>query len=458
MKMNHFILVVLGVTAIVILTVLTCTAGKTFTWTPTYEEQDKEPYGSFVFDSIMHQSVKKGYEVSQLTADSLATDTNYSQHTILVVRNTIDLDLPKMMEFVKKGGSIVVCACSFSHDLNEGWNAEILKQYYYDLQPPKDVFIHVRYPKDKTYPARNYIVSAPIGNYRFTDYYSSIYEDQIYENKYNLNWTEKVLLGGQEGWAMVKTADYGKGTIAICSMPLLFTNYGILENDNYNLIMRILSLAGNKPIVRTRKDITFKVENNDGNRGDGGGEDSNQDSWMKHILSNTPLRVAFNLMLLGFLLFCIFSAKRKQRVIPVIKPKQNGQLGFIKQIGSLHKRKNATDHIIRTEYRVLSENVKRKARVDITDTGSRNEAIQRIAALTGLQENEIEQTLSTMDAYFQERIRAKEVAGNDVMKEKGNLSWTEEMIEIKIMQKLQRTSESRMVRLIDLMNNIDKKL
>ena len=456
MKMSHYMYIVLGVTAIVILTVLTCTSGSTFTWSPTYEADDKEPYGCFVFDSIMRQSVGQGYDVSDRPADSLIADPQYKQHTILIARNNVDIETGKAMEFVKKGGSIIVCANSISHSMGEGWNTGMQRQYSYGLQPEKDLYIHVRYPKDETYPARNYIVSAPIGNFCLGEYDPSYYGYTISENKYYLKWTDKLLMGGRKEWPMVKVANYGKGRIVVCCMPLLFTNYGILENDNYNLIMRIVSLAGRKPMVRTRN--ANQLQPSKGNNGEGEGQNSSDDhqALMKHILSSTPLRTAFNLMILAFLLFCIFSAKRKQRVVPVMKKKMNGQLNFIKQIGSMHKRKKATDHIVRTKYRVLTENMKQKAGVDIADPDHRTEAIQRISALSGISEADIEQTLNTMDSYFLERGKEMERVKSEVMQEKGDASWPDEMIELKVLQKLSHCSEKKMTRLIDSMDQIDK--
>ena len=453
MKISHFLLTILGATTIIIIIVLNCDSRK-FRWEPTYDPNDRQPYGAMAFDSIMHASIKKGYEVMEVPADSIAHNPAYKNHTILIVKNILDLNTDLMMNFVKNGGSLVVCAEEFDYNVVQSWNINVVQHYYYGPHPIKDLFIHVRYSKDDTYPARNYIVSAPIGNSYFYQYarddYQTDDEEEDSIKKYNLKWTDKVLLGGQAEMPMVQTTKYGKGTIVICSMPLLFTNYGILENDNYNLIMRIISLAGNKPVVRTRKTITPPKEN--------GSIENDKDSKLKHIISNTPLRTAFNLMLLGFLLFCIFAAKRKQRVIPVIKPRQNGQLGFIKQIGSLHKRKNATDHIIETKYRILTENVKRKAGVDISDPDKRTEAVHRITALAGIEEQEVEQTLNILDKYFQKRRQDLETIREKVMMEKGDLPWSEDIIEMKVSQKLPHTSQKRMVQLIDLMNKIDKKL
>ncbi len=49
--------------------------------------------------------------------------------------------------------------------------------------------------------------------------------------------------------AMVRP--WGKGEIILVSTPLLFTNYGVLDEKNATYIFRILSQMGELPIVRT---------------------------------------------------------------------------------------------------------------------------------------------------------------------------------------------------------------
>lgn len=57
---------------------------------------------------------------------------------------------------------------------------------------------------------------------------------------------------------------------------------------------------------------------------------------MRFILNNPPLRYAWYLLLLGLLIFVLFNAKRKQRIVPVIEPLKNTSLDFIRSIGNLY--------------------------------------------------------------------------------------------------------------------------
>lgn len=57
---------------------------------------------------------------------------------------------------------------------------------------------------------------------------------------------------------------------------------------------------------------------------------------LRFILRNPPLRYAWYIFLVGFLVFIIFHAKRKQRVIPIIKPLENTSVEFVRSIGNLY--------------------------------------------------------------------------------------------------------------------------
>ena len=98
MSMRNFLIVLLGFTLIVIVAVLALTKEKEFSWNPTYLHEDRQPYGSMVFDSVMHASYKPGYEVTAIPADSLSGVPSYQHHTILLTRNNVGLKMDRMMK------------------------------------------------------------------------------------------------------------------------------------------------------------------------------------------------------------------------------------------------------------------------------------------------------------------------------------------------------------------------
>ena len=57
---------------------------------------------------------------------------------------------------------------------------------------------------------------------------------------------------------------------------------------------------------------------------------------LRFILTTEPLRWAYYLTISAILLFMFFEAKRKQRIIPVIRPLANTSLEFVNTIGNLY--------------------------------------------------------------------------------------------------------------------------
>ena len=113
----------------------------------------------------------------------------------------------------------------------------------------------------------------------------------------------------------------GKGNFYFHTEPLVLTNYYLLQKENVSYITDLLSyLPDNVPTVWfVKKDMTGVSQ-----------------SEMRFILSNPPLKYAWWLFLAGIVLFIFFNAKRRQRIIPIIPPKQNKSVEFVKSIGNLY--------------------------------------------------------------------------------------------------------------------------
>ena len=114
---------------------------------------------------------------------------------------------------------------------------------------------------------------------------------------------------------------HGKGNFYFHTEPLVLTNYYLLQKENVSYITDLLSyLPDNVPTVWfVKKDMVGVSQ-----------------SEMRFILSNPPLKYAWWLFLAGIVLFIFFNAKRRQRIIPIIPPKQNKSVEFVKSIGNLY--------------------------------------------------------------------------------------------------------------------------
>ena len=253
-------------------------------------------------------------------------------------------------------------------------------------------------------------------------------------------------------------ANYGKGTIVLCAMPLLFTNYGILEGNNSELVMRIMSQCGNRPMIRTSSQ-SLKEEDSYMMNVNSKGSPS---EIMDHVLSDKSLKTAYYLALAGLILFFIFTARRKQRIIPVIKPKSNGQLEFIKQIG---EGKDTAFSRYMKKYHYLTDKIRKKIRVDINEGFISEESISAISNYTGLDSFKVEEMLKKLRTYFTSRQAERERIENNKKEEFQKFkSWnvSDDINDMWIKQytekKMKSTSREEMVRVINIMNMIDSRL
>jgi hypothetical protein len=119
---------------------------------------------------------------------------------------------------------------------------------------------------------------------------------------------------------------FGKGNLYIHTNPIVFTNYFLTSSDKAEYASGVFSyLRGEAMIWDDFSKLSFMSKNN-----------SPEMSPLSYILQQDSLRYAWWLMLASALAYTLFTAKRKQRVIPVLEEKTNTSLEFVKIISALH--------------------------------------------------------------------------------------------------------------------------
>ena len=130
---------------------------------------------------------------------------------------------------------------------------------------------------------------------------------------------------------------YGKGQLLLHTTPIAFSNFHLLREQNVEYAGRVFSHLVEGPIywdnysnvslalARRMNDLAYynpyKTFNDEGP--------------LQYILSQPALAWTWYLGLTLALLYLLFRAKRKQRVIPVLEPNHNTSLEFISTIGRL---------------------------------------------------------------------------------------------------------------------------
>lgn len=394
----------------ILLFVLQIQLPKPFVWQPSYNHLDRQPFGCYVFDSVLKVSLPKGYHVTRLTSYQL--DKQYKNQQIAVLAQ-IDfspasvLDIAHLENIAKRGGKVmIVSSYEFVNDsldtkkyvssrvVFSGSNYFSLRFVTRAIKERDSLLYDTLYWRkyDTAYSARPFKMYRELlsGSVRVDSIPHQVLsyhmmmetyepeEDSLYVGEHTLDSVE-LDKGGYmvHEYAMEKVptavvVPCGKGEMIYACCPLLFTNYGILDPEISTYLFRLMSQMSDLPVYRTEAYLS-----------------KNQvpgvnDSPFREFLKRPPLRWALYLAMIGILLFVIFSARRRQRVIPVMAKPGNKSLEFVKLIGTLYYQRHDNRDLVEKKFRYFAEEVRRKIGVDVGDVNHDDEECQNLASRTGM--------------------------------------------------------------------------
>jgi hypothetical protein len=254
-----------------------------------------------VSDTLSYDAVPDTISYENENVIQSVTVRNNKSGTLFSISDLYKFDdrsTEELLYFVEEGNTVFISATTMSDVLKDSLNFEIILRNNIDNK------------------LKNTLVNSNI-NFEFdkgaSDYYFSKFDKNtttilgnIHDGKYTLpNFIE---------------IKYGKGKLILHLQPIAFTNYYLLKN-NYKYAESACSHIDSK-------NIYWSVEGVEGN--------SISESPLRYINSQPALKWAFRIGIIGILIFMLFNAKRRQRVIPISEPVKNTTVEFAKTIGNLY--------------------------------------------------------------------------------------------------------------------------
>ncbi|MCL1932797.1 MAG: hypothetical protein FWF53_03145 [Candidatus Azobacteroides sp.] len=361
-------------------------------WVPTFDTKDKEPFGAYAFDKILNDSWPEEYLHNYLSFYALApSDNQYlSEETgedydndydtvgippyynLLVIANYLYLDSVEtkiLLNYVEKGGSAILATNDISGALQDSLNISINHSFLYeDLinLSVKQTEENIRFCASDSGEIVLTLPQPLVKNYfEIPDTVNYTYFDSLY----------RISTVSDEKTISLRYA-IGEGNLIIIANPLLFTNYGILNDSINPYIWKHLAYLEGKPLMRTEYY----------EKGSQGGKSQSE---FRVILRERAFRWAYYTILAGLLVFMIFTAKRKQKIIPVIRPPANKMLDFVRSIAGLYLLKNNNADILLKKQIYWGEDLKRKYGIDIVNERRDYDFYNRVATKTGQPFDEI---------------------------------------------------------------------
>ena len=293
----------------------------------SYRKTDKAPFGSYIaykgfqsefpdyFINIADRPFNKTWK--DLKEDS--TDT-YSLYFLITKNLVLSIDeVNSMIEYVKAGNDLFISA--------DYIDSKLLDAVYCSLNREGEIVNEVNGKMHDTHVTMFY------GNdFKAPQYSYYYYPFQNFFSSYDTTLTR--VLGVNE----LNLPDYlilfaGKGRLYLHVAPRIFSNYFLLTKNNYQYFEYVTAYLRFDPQYiywdEYYKDFSStKDKNNLGSK--------DQFSSMTVIKQNRPLRLAFYIGLIGILLFVLFNIKRKERIIPIVKPNSNSTVVFTETVGRLY--------------------------------------------------------------------------------------------------------------------------
>ncbi len=393
MKNSKTLFIIALVALVVLLVLALMRMPKRFTWHTTFAHNDEQPFGCAVFDSVMSASAPAGYEVSGMSLYQMSDYVAPQCNTYLLVENYwgySDTEAKSILRMLKRGDNVVLAVHSAYSSGNDVMYERLGLAFRYNADEFDGVYSFPRHYADSVRDKVTWVGTSrqPRTTYVMHTVWSSCNVICPYAPKNFVNrgyWKDERrqieyrVLARRGSEIVALSATVGRGRLIVTTMPHLFSNYGVLDTQMRELGMRVLSQAGRHPIVRID-------ENYDkGDVTDGGASRSP----LKYLLDNPPLRWALYLTLATVLLFFVFTARRRQRVIPVMSDPEDQSMALVEHIGTLYYERHDNADLLQKKYQYFTERLRREAVVDIDDEEHFDSELATLAQLTGLKSDQL---------------------------------------------------------------------
>ena len=291
---------IIFVVVMIILALLDVNKSGSTDWRKNFELDKKTPFGLFVFNNEVKHLLKNKLKKTTASPYDYFKKNDSLQRNILIVQSEIDLESwAKILQKIESGSDALIIAEDFHPEVADSLGFSVVTSSF-RLQNI------IRLTERKFYRDSIIIDRAPTNQgFAFIQKNHQILGNAQFD-------------GGKVNFIKINK---GKGHLYLLAEPLVLTNYYLLKPGNERYVEDVFSY------LPDRETVWFLGEN---------GSATESRSPLNFILSKPALRYAWYLLLGGLLLFVIFNAKRKQRIIPVLEPLKNKSVEFVKSISNLY--------------------------------------------------------------------------------------------------------------------------
>lgn len=293
-------------------------------WKPTYSLDHKNPFDLYVFNREIKNIIPENRIKRIVRTPYEYIQENNGTVTYLVIKqNMYIIGDTIILDEVKKGSNLFISCENLIRNITDSLGLNYTEADS-DLSLKKLDLLRLSLT-NKNWRNADYQLKPVLNTFAFVDADSSTT---------TILGTEKLPDGKiYPNFLKIK---YGKGYVFIHNQPQVFTNHVLLsEKSSSNYVAHLLSyIPKNMPVVWF---VDGQTSNPDAPKTETG---------LSVVFRYPALRAVWLLLIYGLVLYILFNSKRRQRIVPVIKPLRNTTVEFVQTIGNLYYQQGNVPNII----------------------------------------------------------------------------------------------------------------
>ena len=379
------VLIALIITAAVVIGVKRT---RTVDWEESFDEKSNKPYGVSVLYKEL-PNLFKDYKIrtvyhqpaSYLRANS---EDGYGEHvaegSFIIIGNTDYLEddsIDELLHFVDSGNTLFLSDYYFPQKIHDTLNVSV--NY---IENEKD---SISYLSLKHVNIQDIRLDKNTSDQYFSEY-DSINHTVLGHSKIDYKHINFLKV------------PFGRGNVYLHLEPKVFTNYHILKEDRYTYVEGVLAYLPDDDVYF---DSFTKIQTSyDG--------DVEKESNLGWFLEQLSFKWAWYTAIIFSILFMIFNAKRRQRVIKIIQPLQNTTVAFVKTVSNLYFDTKDHKNLIDKKITYFLEKIRHD--LNLNTDNLNEEFIEKLAAKTGKKQEDVKKVINyinimkSKNEFFEENL------------------------------------------------------
>ncbi|RYD76641.1 MAG: hypothetical protein EOP53_14345 [Sphingobacteriales bacterium] len=347
----------------------------------TYQYKDAKPFGGKIAHALFSEIYSnKSININKKSFSKFRSDTYADSASIYMsVSRSFYCsqdDAESIIDFVEEGHTMIIASSVI--------DTILLDKVY--CKQANTMFVNLFMGKlyNKTHTSLSLTGE---GNKRFEYFY------QPFNNYFSKvdSMSARVVGVNEAGRPNMIVLFLGKGRLYLHCDPRAFSNYFLLKENNYEYLQQLMQLMKPRPGNIFWDDhynrINYREDKDGGN------------SALSILFKYPELTIAFWILLLLLLFYILFNGKRKQRIIPVIKPVENTSIAFTQAIAGLYMAEKDNKTIAEKMVTYFNDHIRN--RYFLTTHGSGKDFVQTLSKKSGVSFESVQALYNTMEQVQQ---------------------------------------------------------